>query len=146
MRIKHNVEPEQTLKGTPMYSVDGVEIKVNMILYRPVYDSGYNFKKEGSFEIEALRVFHVNTVTRTYRARCIRGCEYVYKVHDQCQGDLFARFENATKVVKIKMKKDMKSCTKKLYKVNETFSHVNSLFIKAKKLKAKNVRVPKPAK
>jgi len=44
-------ESETMLKEIPMLSVDGIEIKVNTILYRTSWESGYNF--QGTAKAEA---------------------------------------------------------------------------------------------
>lgn len=146
MTIKENVvDPEVTLKAVPMYTTDEVEIKINSIIYRADWKSGYSFKAEAGAEIEALRVFHVNNTHRIFRARCAQGCESVFKMADGCaRYQLYGNFKNAVKECHKKAKLDFARCEKKRDAVVKTAEAICSEVDRMKTLKETDIKEPKP--
>lgn len=141
----HDVNPEPSLKDIPMLTSDEVEIKLDTILYRAVWNSGYGFEAKGTFDVEALRVFNVNNSNRIFRVRCARGCEEVFKVADGCSSPaLFGKFTNATKEVHRMAKQDYLRCEKKKDKVFKTAELICSQIDKLKQFKESEVKLPKP--
>lgn len=144
MRKPLYVEPDVALKNIPMFSVDEVEIRLNSILYRVNWSSGYSFKGEGKAEIEALRVFYVNNTNRTFRVKCIKGCESVFKIADGCATTkLYGRFSNAVRDVREKIDEDIKKCVDKSKRVRETLDKIKDEDARIGSLRADNIRQPK---
>jgi hypothetical protein len=143
-KIVQNTE-EPTLKETPMLTADGEEIKLNSILYRGIWEGGYGFNGKGNFEIEAVRVIHVNNSARQFRTRCAKGCESIHKVADGCSTErLFGMLDGVKAHIAALMGEDRANCVKKSKKVEETMSHLQT---QHKSLIAvKGVKIPKPVK
>lgn len=143
-KIVQNTE-EPTLKETPMLAADGEEIRLNSILYRGSWSGGYGFNGKGSFEIEAVRVIHVNNSVRQFRTRCAKGCESIHKVADGCSTErLFGTLNGVKTHIAALMGEDRSNCAKKIKKVEETVSQLQS---QHKALIAvKGVNIPKPVK
>lgn len=137
-------DPEVTLKEVPMFTSDEKPIKVNSVLYRVSWSSGYNFSKEGKATIEALRVFFVNNQARTFRTKCARGCEEVFKVADGCNRQpLYASLANAQKVLAKEIHDDIAKCMAKQEAVfrTEQFLHTKKKEVLA--MKEADIKVPK---
>lgn len=139
-----SVEPEVTLKDIPMFTADEVEIKVNSIFYRADWESGYGFQGKATGEIEALRVFHVNNAHRIFRARCIRGCESVFKIADGCTAPaIFGHFSNAVKEAHRRAKEDYTKCEKKRDAVIKTAEAICAEIRRIKEMKNTDIKEPK---
>lgn len=138
------VDADPSLKDIPMFSSDEVEIKLNSILYRISWTSGYSFEKEGEYKVEALRVFFVNNSARIFRVKCMRGCEEVFKVADGCSSPvLYGKLSSATRDLKEKMRHDLEKCERKQKAIADTWTHIDSAMNAVTKLKEKDIRLPK---
>lgn len=144
---KEKTENEPSLRTIPMLTQDGIEIKLNTVLYRAVWESGYGFKSEGKFEVEALRVFFVNNQSRTFRVRCTRGCESTYKMADGCISEMiYGKVSSAMFDIQQKIHTDIGKCIKKKKQIEATMSHIVQEKKKCTLSNLKKVKIPKPVK
>lgn len=142
--VTEDAVPEPTLSKIPMYTTDGVEIKINSIIYTISWSSGYEFKKEGKAEIEAMRVFHVSNTHRVYRARCILGCETVFKIAGGCPSTrLYGKLHNAQVAIRKMILEDLKKCTQKMDGVQKTLAHIESEENRISLLTESKIAMPK---
>lgn len=138
------VDTDPSLKNVPMMTADEVEIKLNSVLYRPYWTSGYSFKGEAKGEIEALRVYFVNNTHRQFRARCIRGCETVFKMSEGCSTEkLFGKLENAIESLVEKASHDTAKCLAKEEKIEQTYRVIQNEIKKVKSLRVRDLKIPK---
>lgn len=138
------VDPEPMLKSVPMTTADEVEIKLNSILYRASWSGGYGFKGEAEAKIEPLRVFFVNNSSRMFRARCILGCEEVFKMGDGCRSEkIYGRLSSAVAELEKKTIYDITRCQKKMSEVGDTLNRVKTERLRVKSMKASDFKMPK---
>lgn len=142
--IEMKVDVEPTLKSVPMFTTDEVEIKLNSVLYRPRWSSGYNFNKEADGEVEVLRVFFVNNTARTFRTKCIRGCEEVFKVGDGCRhSNIYNDAGKAFAELQEKAEQDIAKCIAKQKSVKATIETIQD---KVEKIRSAKLKIPKAVK
>lgn len=134
-----------SIKEVPMLTADEKEIKLNAIVYKGHWSSGYNFSKEGKFEIEAYRVISVDNSRRHFRLRCKNGCESEYQFSKGCVRDqIFGKIENVKEKILHSIEKDLKKCSEKVNEVYKTQAHIE---LQLKKLDALlDVKYPKEVK
>lgn len=76
---------EKTLSIIPMLTRDGQPIRVGLILFRPSWSKRRVDDDREDIEnwtLDPVRVFFVNNQARTFRVRCVEGCETIYKYAD----------------------------------------------------------------
>lgn len=61
---------EENLAKVPMMTVDGVEVKTGLTLYKPIYFSGWGERKP---QIERSTVIYVSLKSRSFRTRGPHG-------------------------------------------------------------------------
>jgi hypothetical protein len=141
------VPSEPLLKEVPMFTTDEIEIKTNMILYRPFWETGYDFRKEAKGSIEALRVFYVNNAARQFRTKCAKGCEEIFKLADGCSRErLFAKLAQAQDFIDKKAEKDYEKCVNKIDAVEGTMGVIEKERARIWKFKPTDIKEPKPVK
>ena len=112
-----------TIKDVPMVTVDQVEIRLNSILYKAEWSSGYGFDREGKARVEAYRVISIDNSHRHFRLRCMNGCETSYSFEKSC-ARLFGRLPAAKRELARLAANDVKKCDKKLSEVLQTKKHI----------------------
>ncbi len=134
-----------SIKEIPMLTADEKEIKLNAIVYKGHWSSGYNFSKEGKFEIEAYRVISVDNSRRHFRLRCKNGCESEYQFSKGCSSQqIFGSIEKLKEKITDQIDRDVKKCFKKIDEVVSTREHLE---LQHKKLNAlRDVKHPKEIK
>jgi hypothetical protein len=114
-----------SIKDVPMLTSDEKEITLNGLLYRVSWSSGYGFKKEGKFEIEALRVISLDNSNRHFRTRCVKGCESTFKFSEGCNRErLFGTLEAAKRELVLKLEGDLEEVAKREARMKETTKHI----------------------
>lgn len=136
---------EISIKDVPMVTDDQHEIRLNDVLYTAEWTTGYDFKKEGKFKIEAHRVISVNNSARHFRTRCMNGCETSHEFSKGCSRQrLYGDIESAKKYAEERMIEDQKKCDEKIARAKATRVYIEDQ--KKALASVKTPRVPKPVK
>lgn len=141
--MRNPAEPEPKLSDVPMYTHDEIEIKVNSILFRPYWRGPDKYdRKKATATIEALRVFYINNVTRTFRTRTVTGCEEIFKVGNGCIGNIYGKFSEARGQVEAWASDNLDASKKKFADSERLHAEAIAAFKTATNIKASNVKVP----
>lgn len=131
-----------TIKNVPMVTDDGIDIELNAVVFTADWSTGYDFKKEGQFKIEAHRVISVDNTRRFFRTRCIKGCETEHQFSKGCSRQrIYGKIESAKEAMNEEMKKDLIKCESKIKKISDTRVYIRDKILELKGFASP--RVPK---
>lgn len=112
-----------TIKDVPMMTADETKIRLNSVLYRAEWSSGYGFKREGKARVEAHRVISIDPSHRHFRTRCLNGCESQHSFDKGCTR-FFGKLSAAKREAARLAESDLKKCSKKLEEIKSTRLHI----------------------
>jgi hypothetical protein len=132
------------ISEVPMLTTDEYEIELNSILYSIEWSSGYNWKGEAKWKVNAHRVIYINSASRSFRTRCANGCETEHHFSKGCdRNKLYGSFQNALKKIIEYADQDIKAAEDKMSRVDQTMKKISAEMSKIRKFRASDIKEPK---